>query len=142
MGTFDFLAGQPVAPQGYNPQAMQAYSPAWNTGAPQGMDYSQVLGGGQAQPLSATQGLDFSKIGQWALNQAGDSSGGYAQALGALGQASQLAPQGSPQQAPLQPGRGAQRSLGQVQQGSAGYLRTGEAPVMGNMATGLLGRVR
>lgn len=135
MGTFDFLAGQPVAPQGYNPQAMQAYSPAWNTGAPQGMDYSQVLGGGQAQPLSATQGLDFSKIGQWALNQPGNSSGGYAEALGGLAQqAGQLTPQAAMGQGSPSPGR-AGRPLGQVQQGAAGYIGNGTR-------SGLLGVMR
>lgn len=46
---------------------MQQYSQFANIGSPQGMDYSQILGGGQASP--ATQGLDFSKIGRWALQQ-------------------------------------------------------------------------
>lgn len=68
MGTFDFLSGM-SAPnanqQAYAP--MQQYQQFANTGSPQGMDYSQVLGGGQASPV--TQGLDFGKIGQWALQQ-------------------------------------------------------------------------
>jgi hypothetical protein len=64
MGTFDFLSGT-AAPnanaQAYAPmqQYQQFQQPA---------DYSQVLGGGQAQS-AATQGLDFSKIGQWALQK-------------------------------------------------------------------------
>lgn len=62
MGTFDFLSGM-SAPnanaQAYAPmQQYQQFQPT--------TDYSQVLGGGQAQ-TPATQGLDFSKIGQWAM---------------------------------------------------------------------------
>ena len=68
MGTFDFLSGM-SAPnanqQAYAP--MQQYQQFANVGQPQGMDYSQILAGGQASP--ATQGLDFGKIGQWALQQ-------------------------------------------------------------------------
>jgi len=140
MGTFDFLSGAPVAPQGYNPNAMQPYSPAWNTGSPQGMDYSQVLAGGQASP--ATQGLDFSKIGQWALNQPGSNSGGYAQALSALGNAA--APQGA-QQTQGYAGPAARmtgHALGQVQQAAAGYIGSGNPTMPTNLPVGLLGQNR
>lgn len=64
MGTFDFLSG--MSGPNANAQAsipMQQYQQF----QPQ-TDYSQVLGGGQAQS-PATQGLDFSKIGQWALQR-------------------------------------------------------------------------
>lgn len=64
MGTFDFLSG--IAGPNANAQAgapMQQYAQFQ-----QPTDYSQILGGGQAQS-PATQGLDFSKIGQWALQQ-------------------------------------------------------------------------
>lgn len=63
---FDFLSGLagPNANQLAAAPARQ-YQQFWNTGSPQGMDYSQVLGGGQAAP--ATQGLNFGSIGQWAL---------------------------------------------------------------------------
>lgn len=64
MGTFDFLSGQAVSPNAAAAAPAQQYQQLWNT-QPQGMDYSNVLAGGQASP--ATQGLDFSKIGQWAL---------------------------------------------------------------------------
>lgn len=138
MGTFDFLGGTPVAPQGYNPNAMQAYAPAWNTGQPQGMDYSQVLGGGSASP--ATQGLDFSKIGQWALNQPGSNSGGYAQALAGLANQAHQQPVQQGQMSPMLQGGRAGHALGQVQQGAAGYIGSGNPAMPTNLPVGLLGR--
>lgn len=67
MSIFDFLGGGGTAlgADSYDPSAMQGYAQAANTG--QGMNYQNVLAGGQAS--AATQGLDFSKIGQWALTQ-------------------------------------------------------------------------
>jgi hypothetical protein len=61
MGTFDFLSGQAVNPNAAAAAPAQQYQQFWNAAPTSAMDYSGILGGGQASP--ATQGLDFSKIG-------------------------------------------------------------------------------
>ena len=129
MGTFDFLSG--LSAPNANAQAsapMQQYQQFANVGQPQGMNYSQVLGGGQASP--ATQGLDFSKIGQWAVQQS--QYPGQQQPHGMDWQKllSQVGPTQATMgtqstQSPLQ-NHARQVALGQVQQGNAGFIGGGQ----------------
>jgi hypothetical protein len=139
MGTFDFLSGSPVATQSYNPSAMQAYSPAWNTGQPQGMDYSQVLSGGDAAP--ATQGLDWSKIAQWAQSKESPTAN-YQSALSALGNSGQSPMGGAQGQAPAMRGGMAGHALGQVNQGAAGFIGSGSPSMPSTLPVGLLSKNR
>jgi hypothetical protein len=131
MAGFDFLSGSyptqnypSITPgqQGMpSPHGVPAYQAPWQL---QAMNYPSITPGQQG---AVTQGLDWGKLGQWALNQPATQSGGYQQALAALGGITQPANQAPTYHQPLQAGR-AGGPLGTVNQQPAGYIGSGMTP--------------
>lgn len=118
MADFNFLTGQSGAPM-VDPNVMPEYQAPWM----QQQAYPSITPGQQG---AVTQGLDWGKLGQWALNQPATQSGGYQQALTALGGITQPT-NAAPSYSPLQAGR-AGGPLGQVNQQPAGYIGHGMTP--------------
>lgn len=118
MADFNFLTGQSGAPM-VDPNVMPEYQAPWM----QQQAYPSITPG---QSGAVTQGLDWGKLGQWALNQPATQSGGYQQALTALGGITQPT-NAAPNYSPLQAGH-AGGPLGQVDQKQAGYIGHGMTP--------------